>query len=435
MSRLLTGDIRVALEGSRLPADWDEAPLAEIGGFKNGINKGADSFGHGFPFVNLMDVFGITRIRDTSTLGLVNSSEIERRNYDLREGDVLFVRSSVKPSGVGLATLVARSLPDTVFSGFLLRFRSDDRLANSFKAYLFSEASFRNRVIGASTVSANTNINQRSLGSISVRFPLSKLEQESIAQALTDADLLIATLERLIAKKQAIKRGMMQQLLTGKTRLPGFTEPWREVLLGDHVTYVKTVALSRAQLDTTSPLLYLHYGDIHTRSAIRLAAATETMPRAAQHLAGSAGRLRIGDVVFADASEDPDGVGKSVEIASVPNDGVIPGLHTIAARFDKAILADGFKAYLQFIPTFRESLLRLAAGTKVLATTRSYISSVTLSLPTVDEQRAIAQALTDSDDEIDALRLRLTKAKAIKHGMMQELLTGRTRLPVAGVAS
>ncbi|NKT35978.1 hypothetical protein GS810_24220 [Rhodococcus hoagii] len=92
-------------------------------------------------------------------------------------------------------------------------------------------------------------------------------EQRKIAIALREADDLIATLERLIAKKQAIKRGMMQQLLTGRTRLPGFAESWSEIRLGDHVSYVKTVALSRAQLDVKSPLKYLHYGDIHTRSS------------------------------------------------------------------------------------------------------------------------------------------------------------------------
>lgn len=255
-------------------------------------------------------------------------------------------------------------------------------------------------------------------------------EQRVIGQVLDDADDQIASLERLIAKKQAIRRGMMQQLLTGRTRLPGFSGAWADIKLGDHVAYVKTVALSRAQLDLTSPLRYLHYGDIHTCDDVRLDASQEPMPRATAALAGRAGRLKTGDLVFADASEDPDGVGKSLEIMSVPTEGAVPGLHTIAARFDQEILANGFKAYLQFIPAFREQLLRQASGTKVLATTRSYISSVILSLPEVSEQRAIAQVLDDCDSEIRALRARLAKARAVKTGMMQQLLTGRTRLPV-----
>src|SRR5690606_14557223 len=131
-----------------------------------------------------------------------------------------------------------------------------------------------------------------------------------------------------IAKKQAIKQGMMQQLLTGRTRLPGFTDEWTGIRLGDHVTYVKTVALSRAQLDAKSPLKYLHYGDIHTRSSVLLDAESEERPRANAKLAARAGLLQRGDLVFADASEDPEGVGKSVEIADTPRTGVVPGLHT-----------------------------------------------------------------------------------------------------------
>lgn len=255
-------------------------------------------------------------------------------------------------------------------------------------------------------------------------------EQRRVAAAMCDADGLISALERAIAKKQTIKQGMMQQLLTGRTRLPGFDESWTDVRLGNHVSYVKTVALSRAQLDGTSPLRYLHYGDIHTRTNATLNAAVEVMPRAPVALAGRAGRLQPGDLVFADASEDPAGVGKSVEIVDVPVEGVVPGLHTIAARFDKSVLADGFKAHVQFIPTFRQALLRLVAGTKVLATTRSFISGITISLPPVDEQRTIAGVLADVESELAALHARLDKARDIKTGMMQQLLTGRVRLPV-----
>jgi type I restriction enzyme S subunit len=256
-------------------------------------------------------------------------------------------------------------------------------------------------------------------------------QQRAVARALAECDDLLATLERLIAKKLAIKQGMMQQLLTGRTRLSGFTDRWVEVRLGDHVTYVKTVALSRAQLDETSPLKYLHYGDIHTHEGVTLDAVREPMPRAAAKLAGRAGRLRPGDLAFADASEDPAGVGKSVEITAVPAEGVVPGLHTIAARLDKSVLTDGFKGYLQFVPAFREALLRFAAGTKVLATTRGYISSISLTLPSIEEQRAIAKALTACESEISALNVRLKKTHHIKQGMMQELLTGHIRLPIA----
>lgn len=271
------------------------------------------------------------------------------------------------------------------------------------------------------------NLNTRILSALPIWLP-PRAEQDRTVESIGVAMSSERELARLLAKKRAIKQGLMHELLTGKTRLRGFVGPWQVVRLGDHVSYVKNVALSRAQLDVSSPLRYLHYGDIHTRNVSILDAASEEMPRASVLLAGNAGRLQIGDLVFADASEDPAGVGKSVEIIGVPAEGVVPGLHTIAARFDREVLADGFKAYLQFVRSFRDQLLALAAGTKVLATTRTYISSIELALPGVAEQTAIAKVLRDADTEIEALERRLAATKNMKTGIMQELLTERGKL-------
>ncbi len=344
----------------------------------------------------------------------------------VRENDILICVRNGSRRLIGKSVILDRRVVGQTFGAFMAVYRSD---SNPFLQYFFQSDDFKRQIdehLGA-TINQITN---GSLKSFVVALPPMP-EQQAITSRLQDADRLIDALGRIIAKKQAIKQGVMQQLLTGHTRVPGFGATWAEVKLGDHVTYVKTVALPRAQLDQTSPLRYVHYGDIHTRSRVTLDASTEAMPRAESRLTARAGTLRPGDLVFADASEDPAGVGKSVEIAGVPDEGVVPGLHTIAARFDKSVLADGFKAYLQFIPAFREALLRLAAGTKVLATTRSYISGITLSLPAVDEQQAIALILRDCEAEIDVLQTRLTKSRAIKTGMMQQLLTGRSRLPIS----
>lgn len=321
-----------------------------------------------------------------------------------------------------------------VISNKQMKFTPDPSKASAeFLYYLFSTPTMQRVILNGAVGTGVPGFNLTRLRSL--RFLVPQLgEQQEIASAIGEADSLVAGLKSLIAKKRDVKQGIMQELLTGRTRLPGFTGDWREVTLGEHVTYLRTVALSRDELDRESPLRYLHYGDIHTRGSVFLDALTESMPRAASHLASRAGRLIPGDLVFADASEDPDGVGKSVEISGVPPEGAVPGLHTIAARFDKSVLADGFKAYIQFMPAFRAALLRLAAGTKVLATTRSYISSIALTLPGTEEQQAIAKVLQDADAELEALERRLESARAVKVGMMQELLKGRTRLPVTEVA-
>ncbi len=260
-------------------------------------------------------------------------------------------------------------------------------------------------------------------------YPVPPLvEQRAIAKALLDTDCLIEALETLIAKKRAIKQAAMQQLLAGKTRLPGFSGAWRKVVLGEHVTYLRNGVNARAELTNDGSIKYLHYGDIHTSNQVRLDPQAAEMPRLSVERAQTLDRLRNGDLVFVDASEDLDGVGKSLAIYGISDAQVVAGLHTIAARFDKSVIADGFKAYLQFCPAFRDQLKRLAAGTKVFATNRTHISSAKIRLPDTEEQTAIATVLSDMDTEIAALERRRDKTRAIKQGMMQQLLTGRIRL-------
>jgi type I restriction enzyme S subunit len=220
----------------------------------------------------------------------------------------------------------------------------------------------------------------------------------------------------------------MQQLLTGKTRLPGFSGAWETRRLGDCATFLRNGAHSRAELDEESPVRNLHYGDIHASTSTFFDAAADEIPRLAPVKARGIDRLTDGDLVFVDASEDTKGVGKAVEVIGCGGVELVAGLHTIAVRFSKSTLADRFKAFLPCTPAFRDQLLRLAAGTKVLATSSRHIASVTLPLPSLAEQRAIAEVLTDLDAELAALEARREKTRLIKQGMMQALLTGQVRL-------
>ena len=253
-------------------------------------------------------------------------------------------------------------------------------------------------------------------------------EQRAIATALSDVDALITALDKLIAKKRAIKTAAMQQLLTGKTRLPGFSGEWKTKRLGDYVKFFRNGTNSRSELISEGKVKYLHYGDIHVNPNVYLDIGDTEIPCLPITKAKNLDRLRDGDLVFVDASEDQDGIGKSVEIVNVRDVEAVAGLHTIAARFDKSVLADGFKAFLQYIPEFRRRLQRLGAGTKVFATNRAHIASAEIRLPPVEEQTAIAQVLSDMDAEIAALEARRDKTRAIKQGMMQQVLTGRVRL-------
>jgi type I restriction enzyme S subunit len=269
-------------------------------------------------------------------------------------------------------------------------------------------------------------IGKGQLASYEVRLPSKKAEQAAIAGVLSDVDALLAGLDRLIAKKRDLKQAAMQQLLTGQTRLPGFHGEWEVKRLGEHVTFLRNGVNSRAELLSEGRVKYLHYGDVHTSSGCFL--SPQELPSLPDAKAARLDRLRDGDLILADASEDIAGVCKSVELRGGRDIEVVAGLHTIAARFDKTILADGFKGFLQYCPSFAKHLRRLAAGTKVYATNRAHIASVEMQLPGLSEQTAIATVLSDMDAELAALETRRDKTRDLKQGMMQELLTGRTRL-------
>jgi len=214
MQQLLSGKKR--LKGFK--GEWEEVRLGDLGDFKNGINKSKKDFGIGNPFVNLMDIFGkpVTRMQK---FGLVKVSEDEIENFNLIKGDILFVRSSVKPEGVGLTTLIEEDLPKTVYSGFIIRFREfENVLSHEFKKHCFYNPDFRKSLIIRSSVSANANINQDNLKKLKIKLPNIK-EQKVLADILNQADLEIQKTKNYLTQLQEQKQGLMQQLLTGQKRV------------------------------------------------------------------------------------------------------------------------------------------------------------------------------------------------------------------------
>jgi len=418
-----------------IPDDWEVRRLGDHVKFlRNGTNSRAELTGSGrVKYLHYGDIHTSSCARlDPQAIEMpCLPEECAKRLDRLQDGDLIFADASEDMEGVGKSLEVKVGPECEVVAGLhTIAVRFDKSvLIDGFKAYLQFCPSFRNHL---TRLAAGTKVYATNRSHIvNAVVPLPKaFEQSAIAAALSDADALIQSLDRLIAKKRAIKRAAMQELLTGQTRLPGFTGEWKTKRLGDHVTFLKTGTNSRAELTNNASVAYLHYGDIHVGGNVTLNPNIVSMPHIGASKVRTLDKLAPGDLVFVDASEDLDGVGKSVEIIDVPKGGMVAGSHTIAARFDKGVLADGFKAYLQFCPRFIGMLRRLAAGTKVLATNRQHIASVELRLPDTSEQNAIATVLFDMETEIETLERRRKKVRQIKQGMMQQLLTGRVRLVV-----
>ena len=415
-------------EAGVIPADWDIHSLGEIGKFKNGLNKDSAAFGHGSPFVNLMDVFGVNAISTAETLGLVACSSVERSSYDLRLGDVIFVRSSVKPSGVGLTAVIEADLPDTVFSGFLIRFRDSGFIDAGFKKHCFHGGRFRNSLIASSSVSANTNISQNNLAKLAIPLPPTKAEQEAIAEALSDADALIESLEQLLAKKRDVKQGAMQELLTGKKRLPGFSGVWRNCCLGDLGTCFRGVGYD--------PDTDLSEGD--TNASVRLLRSNNVqgalivfadMQYVDERRVSAAQLLRIEDVLICTANGSRDLVGKAARFTSIDGHRYTFGAFMGCFRPNVESADPLFTFYLFQSHQYRSQICVLLAGSSINNLSPGAVEGLVVRLPgDRAEQTAIATILSDMDTELAAIDAKLTKARQIKQAMMQALLTGRIRL-------
>lgn len=256
-------------------------------------------------------------------------------------------------------------------------------------------------------------------------------EQRAIAQALSDVDALLAGLDRLIAKKRDIKQATMQQLLTGHARLPGFKGEWVVKMFGDLFNFSGGYSASRDQLSMEGHC-YLHYGDIH--GAAKTGVDTDTdyhdIPKLDIPLkrVSPGSLLKDGDVVFVDASEDSEGTSRHVVVVNKDDVPFIAGLHTIVAKSKTDELAHEYRHYCFQTTAIRQQFNFYAVGTKVSGISKSNIPKLTIPVPPLPEQTAIAAVLSDMDAELAALEQRQSKTSALKQGMMQELLTGRTRL-------
>lgn len=277
---------------------------------------------------------------------------------------------------------------------------------------------------------AQLNINLEKLRPYLLTVPPTK-EQREIANALTDADSLIDSLEQLLSKKRQIKKGTMQELLTGKRRMPGFKDLWVPRSMADLFDFSGGLSASRDQLSHVGAC-YLHYGDIHlsNKTYIDIDAEHHQMPRLDADLrkVSETALLRNGDVVFVDASEDDQGVSKHVVIHSREAHPLISGLHTIVARPKSDELVDLYKRYCFQISAVHSQFRFYAVGTKVSGVSKGNIGKIILNVPSPAEQVVIATYLADLDAEITALESRLIKARDLKQAMAQVLLTGRIRL-------
>lgn len=308
---------------------------------------------------------------------------------------------------------VITGVPTCIHDGFvaLENLKVDQR----FLLYLLKASEGKLRESGQS--GSQMNVNTDIVKGLHVCIPADLREQERIAAALWDIDDLIATLERLIAKKQAIKQGMMQQLLTGRTRLPGFSAEWLSTTVGSVADQHRRVIDPRTDRDRCFQHFSLPAFDDGETPVREPGSAIDSAKFLVPSRAILVSKLnpRI-PRIWAPTEIGPNAITSTEFVVMTPSIGI-----------DRSFLK-----WLMKSDAVTSRMKLLATGT-----TGSHarihprqIAALEVAVPAQAEQAAIAEFLDDEHRAIELLGRRLAKARAIKTGMMQQLLTGLTRLPV-----
>jgi len=398
-----------------IPQDWEVASLRTClsADLDYGIGAAAIAFDGTSPaYLRITDIGEDFRYRPSPR---VSVNHPERKSYLLEDGDLVFARTG---ASVGKSYLYNPIDGPLVFAGFLVRSKPrPERLNSVYCSYIVQSQRYWQWISAMSSRSGQPGVNGQEYGSF--LLPLPKiLEQGAIAQALSDVDKLLESLDALIAKKRAIKQAAMQQLLTGKTRLPGFSGAWENKAIG---VFAECIAGGTPNTSVSGywngTIRWMNSGELNkklvkdvvgriTEKGLRESSASVVPPRCV--LVGLAGQGKTrGTVAFSLID-----LCTNQSIAAIlPNDTFSP-------------------EYLYFnLDSRYEELRSMSTGDGGRGGLNlSIIRSILVPFPDIDEQQEIAIILSDIDSEITALEQRHDKTRAIKAGMMQQLLTGRVRL-------
>ena len=405
-----------------IPEDWESTQLGILLAAPPtyGINAPAIPYDTRYPtYLRITDITEDGRL-DRSSKASVDHPASE--NYRLEVGDLVFARTG---ASVGKSYLYEPQDGDLTFAGFLIKVRPDaQKLSSRYLKYIANSQPYWDWVISNSMRSGQPGINGQQYASLPLPLPPTKAEQEAIAEALSDADALIESLEQLIAKKRQIKQGTMQELLTGERRLPGFSGEWEEKLLR------KTATLkARIGWQGLTTAEYLESGDFYLVTGTDFldgyidwkscAFVEESRYKQDKNI-----QLKKHDVlVTKDGTIGKVALIDDLDRPATLNSGVFV-IRPIDESFDPE-----FFYYLLCSEVFIEFLEQLSAGSTINHLyQKDFVTFVYKTPPTIAEQTAIATILSDMDAEIAALETKLAKARQVKQGMMQELLTGNIRL-------
>lgn len=415
-----------------IPRDWVTKPLIELCA-PNGLVRGpfGGSLKKEFFVESGIKVYeqknAIDKSVEIGSYFIDNSKFGELKRFEVAEGDFIVSCSGT----IGRIFQIPPGAPKGIINQALLKIKTDEKVVDDkYFLFYFEWGNFQERIIDNTQGGAMKNLVGMSIfENTSIALPPTKAEQTAIATALSDVDALISNLEKLISKKRNLKQGTMQLLLTGKKRLPGFTGDWGVMTLQDMTKNISDIVdgpfgsnlKTSDYVDRGVPVLQ---GLNITHDKFIWKDVRYISLNKAKELYRS--NARIGDILTVKIGS----VGFSAVIDNLNGNefSIIPA-NLMRTRLDEHMANSKFIYYLLTSFEGKNKLLDLAGNTAQPALSLNSFRNISFRVPkTISEQTAIAQVVSDMDAEIEGLEQKLAKYKMIKQGMMQELLTGRTRL-------
>ena len=403
-----------------IPEEWEVKSIRDFANIKTGpfgtlLKADEYSGSDGVPLISVGEV-GAGRFRVTEHTPLVPENVVRRLpQYVLRVGDIVFGRKGA----VDRSALVTQAEDGWFLGSDGISIRPTAKchppyLAAQFQRYEIQSWLLHN-AIGTTMASLNQGILSR------VQIPYAPLpEQRAIAAALSDVDGLLGGLDRLIAKKRDLKQAAMQQLLTGQTRLPGFHGEWEVKTLHEVCQKIQDGTHFSPKLGGNDFLYVtsknIRFGMLDMSTAERISAAEHFKIYARCD-------VKKGDLLL---TKDGANTGNA---ALNPLDEPFSLLSSVAMlRFDSRYHSAAYFMY-QILSDFGQMQIKDAmSGNAITRLTLQKIRALRFSAASLAEQTAIATVLSEMDGELAVLEQRREKTRALKQAMMQELLTGRTRL-------
>ena len=406
-----------AFYNTEIPGDWEVKELGELFEFKNGINAGKESYGKGVKFINVMEVIYHDYIFPEMIPGTVQISDEQKELYLVKDGDVLFNRTSETVEEIGLSA-VFNGNEEVVFGGFVIRGRPIvSEIDNLFKRYCLRSTIVRNQIIKGGQGAVRTNIGQGDLSQIKIPLPPLS-EQKAIAQVLSKADAAIHTTEKLITQKELRKKWLMQLLLAGKKRLNGFENTkWKIQPLEN---FIKPIVREVPKPSTP----YLGIGLRSHGKGTFLKHDEQPEKNSMDNFYVVRPNDLIVNITFAWE--------QAIAIVRPQDDGALASHRFPTYTFieDKGH-PDFFRFYiLQPRMKFMLQMISPGGAGRNRVMSKSDFIKLEFLLPDYKEQTAIAQVLQAADKEISLLKAKAGKLREQKKGLMQQLLTGKVRLKI-----